>query len=88
MILGLENLRNHPLGKNIKFEVYALLILSKTDNFKIRDFLKEQLIEERFIENYMHLTVYYARRLIKNLTVMEENCNGIIRTRQTNTVFI
>ena len=54
---------------NITHEVYALLWVTKSCEFKIFDFMRSVGVPAECIQRGMHLTVYHARRHLPGLPV-------------------
>lgn len=52
-------------------EVYAILWVTRRDEHRIADFFTSWGIPEASIQRGMHLTVYYARRLLPGLNPRE-----------------
>lgn len=63
---------NAPGARSIAYpEVYALLRVTRRDERRIADFFNSWGIPETSIQRGMHLTVYYARRVLPGLSPHE-----------------
>ena len=59
---------NKPRNQSVTYpEVFALLWVSRRDQNRISDFFTSWGVPEEAIQRGMHLTVYYARRLLPDL---------------------
>lgn len=57
-----------PKPKSHRFEIYALLHVSRESETQVRRFLIQRAgLNERAVRRGLHLTVYYARRMLPNV---------------------
>ncbi len=65
-------------------EIYALLFVDYESDQLIRDILMyDRVVEEQAIANTLHLTVYYARRLIPGIENKSGGCNIDVDVSET-----
>ena len=69
-------------------EVYALLWVTRRDEYRIADFLMSWGIPEASIQRGMHLTVYYARRFLPGLNPLDLSRKVAIESDVAETRFM